>query len=388
LRQLANLSQNEISGLITKIYSASSDISKWKNVIDQLHGIFPSGPTVLYGHDAIADKYLGMVHGGLSEDDVKNFALHYAQISPFTKPISKVSVGTPRRVFDMCQKHTLHTSEYFNDFMLRRKGGGGAAIVLFRQESRSLILTTECDSRLSETTEPQITATMSLLSKHMTQSFDMLRRLSGRTLNRDNIGRMINLIGDAAFVLDSKRRVLSMNDGATALLADKKTVKTIGSELHFVESAAQQHFAKSCSDIEANRLDDLRSAYLLRDHYGRRLISVCPLAREVGFEDNMIFQVVSETQPFVVVVVSHVDNQSNLQKTILNSQFGLTVAESKLAEALASGIDLKNYADINGTSIHTVRNQLKNIFSKTDTSRQVELAILMNRVSRSSGFKG
>jgi DNA-binding CsgD family transcriptional regulator len=55
------------------------------------------------------------------------------------------------------------------------------------------------------------------------------------------------------------------------------------------------------------------------------------------------------------------------------SKFGLTSAESKVAESLVKGASVADIATKNGTSVSTVRSQLRSIFGKTGTSRQAEL---------------
>ena len=55
-------------------------------------------------------------------------------------------------------------------------------------------------------------------------------------------------------------------------------------------------------------------------------------------------------------------------------------AEAKLAEAIASGDSLAQYAERHNVSIHTARNQLQAVFHKTGTSRQGELVALLVRL--------
>ncbi|WP_426077717.1 helix-turn-helix transcriptional regulator [Janthinobacterium sp. PSPC3-1] len=57
--------------------------------------------------------------------------------------------------------------------------------------------------------------------------------------------------------------------------------------------------------------------------------------------------------------------------------FSLTVAESELVVALCAGNTLEEAASGRDTSIHTVRSQLKSIFNKTGTHRQVDLMALV-----------
>jgi DNA-binding CsgD family transcriptional regulator/PAS domain-containing protein len=62
-------------------------------------------------------------------------------------------------------------------------------------------------------------------------------------------------------------------------------------------------------------------------------------------------------------------------------QFGLTPAEMRLAKHLLAGQTVATYAASRGLSPHTVRNQLRSIYAKTDTNRQVSLLQLLLRAS-------
>lgn len=61
-------------------------------------------------------------------------------------------------------------------------------------------------------------------------------------------------------------------------------------------------------------------------------------------------------------------------------RYSLTPAEARLAFSIASGETLQVIAGRHGVSLHTVRNQLKSVFSKTGVTRQVELVLLINKI--------
>ena len=64
----------------------------------------------------------------------------------------------------------------------------------------------------------------------------------------------------------------------------------------------------------------------------------------------------------------------------LQSQFGLTQAEARIALHLAAGGSIAGYAAAHDVSPATVRSQLKSIFAKTGAHRQGELIGLIGRV--------
>lgn len=69
--------------------------------------------------------------------------------------------------------------------------------------------------------------------------------------------------------------------------------------------------------------------------------------------------------------------QSELQVTL-----GLSNSETRIAVALINGASLVQAAERVGVSHETARSHLKNIFAKTNTNRQGELVVLLNRLFR------
>ena len=63
----------------------------------------------------------------------------------------------------------------------------------------------------------------------------------------------------------------------------------------------------------------------------------------------------------------------------LKQLYALTPAETELAKQLMTGASPAQIADERGVSVHTVREQLKNLQAKTTTRRQSELVGLLYR---------
>jgi DNA-binding CsgD family transcriptional regulator len=60
--------------------------------------------------------------------------------------------------------------------------------------------------------------------------------------------------------------------------------------------------------------------------------------------------------------------------------YDLSPAELRVATALLAGKSPGEYANEAGLTLHTVRSQLKNLFSKTYTRRQSELVALLSKL--------
>lgn len=69
----------------------------------------------------------------------------------------------------------------------------------------------------------------------------------------------------------------------------------------------------------------------------------------------------------------------------LNSAFGLSRGEARLAIRLAASQTLDSAAGVCGISYETARKRLKAVFDKTDTRRQSELVALIIRIAMPAG---
>jgi DNA-binding CsgD family transcriptional regulator len=76
-------------------------------------------------------------------------------------------------------------------------------------------------------------------------------------------------------------------------------------------------------------------------------------------------------------VIGDPDHPPPLPAERLQTLYGLTPAESRLAARLAAGEELKSAAEAIGIGYPTARTQLTAIFRKTDTKRQGELVKLL-----------
>ena len=78
------------------------------------------------------------------------------------------------------------------------------------------------------------------------------------------------------------------------------------------------------------------------------------------------------------------EKQKLPDEIVLGSRFRLTPAEARIAIGIARGEPLAEIADLHGITVQTARTQLKSVFSKTQTNRQAQLAVLLMEVASSS----
>ena len=78
-----------------------------------------------------------------------------------------------------------------------------------------------------------------------------------------------------------------------------------------------------------------------------------------------------------MLIITKVAPASGANAAIIQGLFDFSPAEARVAQAISSGLQIAQIARNHGVSSETVRSQLKSVFAKTGTSRQVELVRLL-----------
>ena len=77
--------------------------------------------------------------------------------------------------------------------------------------------------------------------------------------------------------------------------------------------------------------------------------------------------------PAAIVLFSDPRAKRAVSEARLQSLFGLTSAEARLAAALVGGKGLAEYASTTGISINTAKTQMRQVFEKAGVNRQTDL---------------
>lgn len=81
------------------------------------------------------------------------------------------------------------------------------------------------------------------------------------------------------------------------------------------------------------------------------------------------------------LLLTPVDKRKVPSASIVQGLFDLSAAEARVAQSLATGLDIPAVAEQLRVSPETIRTQVKAIFRKTGTSRQAELAALLSSIT-------
>jgi DNA-binding CsgD family transcriptional regulator len=85
-----------------------------------------------------------------------------------------------------------------------------------------------------------------------------------------------------------------------------------------------------------------------------------------------------------IALVTDPEHSPFPKQSLIQLTLGLSNSEARVALALTNGASLVQAAEHIGVSHETARTHLKNVFAKSNTNRQSELVVLLNRIFRLS----
>lgn len=212
------------------------------------------------------------------------------------------------------------------------------------------------------------------LAPHLQRAFQLHNRIQRLEWKRRTVGDVLDHLPWGVVLLDAKGHVLLVNGATTELLARERALKLSPYGL----VAAMQS--------ENTRLNALiRGAIATANDNGLHSVGAMTISRSGPGRSLQVLVTTLKTKtihlgkdtPVVAIFISDPDREPVLDSDILAQLYGLTRAEARLAQIVASGGSLREAARQLGVAQSTVRSQLKSIFGKTNTNRQSELVRLL-----------
>lgn len=155
-------------------------------------------------------------------------------------------------------------------------------------------------------------------------------------------------------------------------------------KIYAVNEPARQHFKLEADDelsdwvSDSSQRDIILSAItrvLSNDHSTSKTKPEFVRVWEMETEKPMLLTLIPWTtasgRKFVLVQSSNFYWPNHL-KPVLQNAFGLTSAETDIVKLIVEGASIQDVANIRGSSIATVRSQIKSIYAKTETNNQSE----------------
>lgn len=189
----------------------------------------------------------------------------------------------------------------------------------------------------------------------------------------------LDLIPTALVLVSGEGKVVFCNRAAVRLLSGWDGIRLVGAaggdRLEVGDAAKQRALDRAircCAAVDGEEAERLSSIFKVARPSGNLdfVVRVVPLG--IGTPLSL-----ENAEARAIVFISDPAQPGRLDARMLETLYGLTPAEARLAQGLLEGGSLGEIAASTGLKESTVRSQVSSIFEKTHTSRQPQLIKLL-----------
>jgi DNA-binding CsgD family transcriptional regulator/PAS domain-containing protein len=367
--------------LIELIYEAALEPKYWELFLAKLSNELGGAAAVLVlelpdGSDADRAPRTSVYRHGLGEEYTEVFQRHYARGLPWGSFLdldcSLSFVSASDRFPDTALPSTDFYREYMQPQMLAAEGpiahvihgrepGHLSGLALYRREGARAFCAADfalCDR----------------LVPHLARAYAIHCELRGSLRERAALAAVLDRLPIGVVLLDARQRAVMVNRSAQRIAGLDEGLRIDGTGLHARDPKQQALLRKLIAHaIESGSEGGIgeRSFLSLPRASGRRpLVLMATSLLDPGIAG-------ARCDVAACVFVSDPNAREVCGTEVLELLYNLTGAEAELVALLAEGRSLEEIADARRVTMNTVRSQLKQVFSKTATSRQGELLQLV-----------
>ncbi len=377
------LAVEQYDHLITSIYEAAYDWSKWPAFLERLSECLDGVYLALHGYDLRSGLNTGQLSVLYDQAYLHTYQAYYARINPWIPKLAALPVGVATGAEDFIERKAILKSEFYADWLLPQEEiATGGGIVLFREADRMLVLSGNVRLREGEEKQALALSVLNLIGPHLQRSFDIARQLKRGDIEREDYQHAFDATPNAVLLVDAQARVHYANQAARELFRHSPALsQSLDGRLVINDMDARAQFESALGAISTRHWNEMNGAIVcgLSGSAYPLYITVSPLPdrnERAAFLPDLLL----DEGPIALITIRDPSRQRQLCTEMLRSRFGLTEAECELALHLVRGGSIPDYAERRGRSIFTVRNQLQSVLEKTGTHRQAELTALMTQL--------
>jgi DNA-binding CsgD family transcriptional regulator len=374
---LLDFSEEDIAVLTSIIFSAVLDPSRWQDFLEKLHDISGGARAHLFGRDSTSGRLNGFIGYGYDDSHLENYDEYYRNLNVWVPKFKDAPSGTVMSVEEMYPHQELIKTEFYHDWVLPQGDiSAGAGAMIFNQPERFVAFGGHIRRRDQDKLEQRWLKLVKLLTPHVQQAFEITRTLAENAFQVAAVGGASG--GGAALLLVTlQQRIAYCNDAARGILERGSVIrKGFSGRLEFVDPVASEHLEKALCNFR--RLAEVRTSQFIakaRQPQGAYLCRTGQINPN-GLSHSPFELLFAGDEPCLLLTMQPYEDETARRQTRLK-HFNLTEREAQVALRLGEGLSPADIAELDGLSIHTIRNQLKSAMSKLNVRRQVELVRLL-----------
>jgi len=357
--------------LLGALYEAVMSPDGFQGFIEKFCRVFDLKAMAMIIRHAETQEIKGLWLNGVSKETLGSYALEYAK----EDVLAHHMMSSPIAFFYASNLDIPQTKEFFGSRFYRewavpqgvayaaggivlREGAWLTQLMLQRGPDQTPFLRSELDE-------------FNALIPHLQRAIQMRQRFTEIQLGQNFMAGSLDVLAMPTLLFDEYGRVVHTNLSANELLKADNILRLESSHLFTNNAAVTRSLNLELTNaIRASRDStvELAGVVLLprRDRMPLMLM-ISPLRLTGEFQ----------VQGAALLFIFDPETTPRLTTNLVRKLFSLSEAEAELAVALCGGNTSDGIAKERGTSINTVKSQIKSIFLKTGTKRQSELVSLL-----------
>lgn len=358
------------------LFEASMGERPWSAALTALGECFAGGVYLTIFDTVRQTPVLAVTCNRISPVADADYEQHYGAIDPRRALVMQRPIGEVLACHEHFDATFVRGNEFYNDFLLRHgfryamgvglSSGGDEVAMLGFQRRRS--------EGYYAAKEQQA---LRLALPHLERALRVRRLFSAAAESGARRQAMLDALPVAAFLVDSRCRILERNRAAEELASKGRLVR--GEHLRP---------PRLCEAAQLDRLVHNAVAATATQGAGG---GVCPLS---GADGRCLYLSVMPVAPAntaalgvpaALVLIADSERRQSPGPGSLRAVLGLTAAEQAVAEHLLAGLRVAEIAARRGVSQETIRSQIKEILAKAGCARQVDLVRKLAQIGAWAG---
>jgi DNA-binding CsgD family transcriptional regulator len=379
-------SEDTLQTLVRLIYEAALEPAVWNQFLEKFSLAVNGSSAALMVHDfshsgaSIAESI------GIEPHWQKLYSEHYCGLNTWLKNAPQLLVpGVVAQTQQATTDEELKRTEFYNDYLRPQNFFYSFGGTFGKEDAVVSYLTALRSQQAGAFGEPEM-AVIRFLMPHLDCALRVHSHISGLQKRLNASATALDWLPWAVVLVDSQSRPILVNRAAQKIVAQDDGLSLTPKGLLTADQTAAEALQEAlCSAIP-------QGSHGRTFTRGRTLLVARPSLRrpyEVLITPIPVQTRLTEAPAAMAAIfITDPEVQPVTDQETLRSLYGLTEAEARMAAAMAQGKTAESIAEEFELSLHTARNRVKRILSKTKTNRQSELLrLLLNSPARLRGLE-
>lgn len=264
-------------------------------------------------------------------------------------------------------EYDKHETAWYQSFMPKHHIADGISICA-RQNRDSHAAITIVSTENQPAFDVETLHGINELYPHLSHALSVYTRVRGMALERQFFESANRSKQQAHILIDNFGRIVQCTEKALNILRSNDGLSVQRGYIVIADQIANQGFCSSVRmALNAPEGATVPPAVAIQRPSGETpyILDCCPWM--LGESTD------ADKQAHVLLTLFSADEKTDLRDELIHTAFGLSCAETRVVRALVLGMSLKQIAEANHITVHTVRNHLKSVFAKTGFKRQGEM---------------